>query len=412
MTRLLSSSLSLSLLLVACTANIPGQTAGTDYVPKAGEMLTTTLSVDGKDVRKVTYRFMEMEPALMTTKAAASSQTLLLIPDTVDVLDPTAAEAASPVTIVPEAEFRSFLENEWDPSIGGKDDPGVNAKEFLDFLDEVKVSPVLFLKLKKASGLSLEAFQAALRAFRSLEGPHNWQALEIFDRLLEEGQLTWKEVAETLQARNLTFADLTTRLANGGPDLHTVRGAWLASGKTLRDFLFAPEAFGTRSGPLAVAGLALDIAKFGWQVVKDSKPKTRLDGASTHVLHSSNKDPFQYGHAKNFQSREIRLVTKSLAGVTQCDTRFRVKGTYDATSPAIKGNYLPSVFVDFMSSYAIMTFSINGYASVSNIANMGPVETPNPQITVITHLEHAGLFRQYNESYAVTLQGAKGVVAE
>jgi hypothetical protein len=275
------------------------------------------------------------------------------------------------------------------------------------------------MQFVRHSGLTLPEVLDVLQAFKSLEAAHNGQAFDTFDDLMTEGGLSWKALAAALKGRGQTFADLVSRISASKQDLFGLTNAWMASGKSLSDFLLDQQGFGTKKAgvdvkidPAKLLGVVLDMAKFGYSIIKDNAAQTKTDGANTSVLHTQVKDPFAYGNAKTFSSREFRWEGKNLFTMTLFEVKFHVRGTYGATSNQVGGHYMPSIFSEFTHTYALWPWKVNGSADLSKISNMGSIEAPNPQIDLNHKLEAGILLQHLSTSFPLTLQGSTGIVRQ
>ena len=175
------------------------------------------------------------------------------------------------------------------------------------------------------------------------------------------------------------------------------------------------EALNQGANPKAATEASgLDIAKFAWEIIKDTKPTTVATGAFTSVLDSQDKDPLHYPYAKDYESKIYHLRYHNIFNMTLAEAKFRVMGTNRAQKPpdseVPNGNYLPQVCFNFTQCQAAWTWGLNGSANVTGAANVGGPDDINPQILVNAMINSSSILQSFNDSYTFKIQGAKGVI--
>src|SRR5262245_15869995 len=114
-----------------------------DNTPKAGDRRIGEYGVGDKLVERTTYRFHDLEEPGVAVDADAPGNSIVSLTENVEVFDKRLAPPAEePVNI---KEVREFLRFEWDRHIGGVEDAGVNAREFVAMLDEIGLDVETFM---------------------------------------------------------------------------------------------------------------------------------------------------------------------------------------------------------------------------------------------------------------------------
>ena len=137
--------------------------------------------------------------------------------------------------------------------------------------------------------------------------------------------------------------------------------------------------------------LGLDVLKFGWDIIKDGKPKVQTDGAFTSVLRKGTT-ALDYGHAKRDETQilHFKVYDSWINSVTLMETKFRGSASYAATTPRFGGQYLQNVQFDVESAYAQWGMYLNVSAQVSNVTNPASLENPDPEIDVVARINADG----------------------
>jgi hypothetical protein len=171
---------------------------------------------------------------------------------------------------------------------------------------------------------------------------------------------------------------------------------------------FAP----VKSADAAGAG-GLDVAKFAWDIIKNSKPVTRTSGAFTAVLSTGDKNWDHYASAREFNSPKYDFSGKNIFGMTLFKATHSLKGTHKAaysgkSTDVPKGQYLPLIFFDIPDAFAALTWSLTGGGSASNPSNMGSGDDVVPMVYVAAKFTADGWFQSFSKSFTYKVRGDTG----
>jgi hypothetical protein len=162
------------------------------------------------------------------------------------------------------------------------------------------------------------------------------------------------------------------------------------------------------------AEAALAVARFAWEVVKDSRPIAVTQGAFTTVLDRRETDPLRYPNAKPFRSDLYRVRFKNIFGGVVAGVDLRCVGTYAAAKPpgsdVPEGYYLPQVSFDIAHAHAAFTTSVEAAASITAPANIGSAELVNPMIWVKVLVNYKGGFKAESKPIALKVTGRDGII--
>ena len=396
-----------------------------DIQPGAQYEGTLTLQEDGEDtvLMRVAYEARNVETesslspavALFVTKEEYLDETSGTLKIMEDLSGPT-----------PE-EVEAFLTNSWDASYEGTEDKGVNAKEFLDFLEEHNMPMDQFFRFLEALNHSIVEFLEVIKVYStqldSLDGEDVFNEIESFCDLagIELGSFFTdiKQVFGTHRA----FCTKLVNLDTGMHSLYNSYISWYMAQETELEDSFAAfleylknssalTASGDRSkiNPVDLGKLGLDVLKFGWDVIKDGKPQVQTEGAFTSVLRKGTT-ALDYGNAKRNETSilHFKVTDAWIKSWVLIETKFRGSSSYAATSPKFGGRYLQNVQFDVESAYALWGMYLNVSAQVSNVTNPGTVENPDPEIDVVARINAGWLFQSFGRSAYFRAKGSRGI---
>lgn len=154
--------------------------------------------------------------------------------------------------------------------------------------------------------------------------------------------------------------------------------------------------------PLGGAKEAIEAGKLAWDIIKEGKAVGQSADAMTSVLASADKDPMNYIGAKEGVSGvykwEVNDAFTAFGKINYVTIRLRVEGKYRATprtgSPAPKGYYLPSVYVNILECRVNFPCSASGSANLANPSNIGSEAEANAEVKIHAKLT-AGWFAQH-----------------
>lgn len=346
-------------------------------------------------------------------------------------LDETSGKlkASSNTSFITENDVETFLKNTWDPFYDGKDDEGVNAREFLDFLTEYNMPMDQFFRFLEATGGSVGELDNIVKVYSSqleeLDGKDVFNEIESFCDLTGiELETYFTDIKETFTTYSV-FCSKLVELGTGQSGLYSSYVDWYMEQETeLADpfgsFLsyLKNKSNNAKNGenkidPVEIGKLGLEIMKFGWDVIKDGKPQLSADGAFTSVLRKDTSG-LDYGYTKTNKTGtiEFKVTDAWIKSWVLIDAKMKGVASYAATNPNFGGQYLPNVQLDVESAYLIWGMNLNVNAQVSNVINVSSVDNPDPVIDVIAKVNAGWLFQSFKESAYFKVQGSKGISFE
>ncbi len=322
---------------------------------------------------------------------------------------------------------KTFLKDSWDPTQGETEDEGANAQEFLNFLEEHNMPLDQFFRFLEALNYSmvelLEVVDAYSIPLNSLDGKDVFNDIEHFCDLADVRLANFFTHTKQIFGMHDIFTTKLADLGIGMHDLYNVYVAWCVdqevplegSFSTFLGYLKGRSSLQTagddpKIDPVALGQLGLDVLKFGWDIIKDGKPKVQTDGAFTSVLRKGTT-ALDYGHAKRDETQilHFKVYDSLINSVTLMETKFRGSASYAATTPRFGGQYLQNVQFDVESAYAQWGMYLNVSAQVSNVTNPASVENPDPEIDVVARINAGWLFQSFGKSAYFRAKGSLGI---
>jgi hypothetical protein len=176
-----------------------------------------------------------------------------------------------------------------------------------------------------------------------------------------------------------------------------------------------PAAPPLRAGGAEKVEAAIEVAKFVWDIIKDSKAVVETAGACTSVLSPRDKDWVHYAQAQDFASDMVSYKLDNFVGVNCYTVKFRIAGTNRARNPAFGGLWIPNVHVFFARCDATFPWQLSGKATINDkeISNVGSVEDPIPQLELLVSIKAEGKFalnwETHQKDFEFTLNARDGV---
>lgn len=159
----------------------------------------------------------------------------------------------------------------------------------------------------------------------------------------------------------------------------------------------------------------IKVAKFAWDIVKDSKAQAATEAACSRILCAKDDNWQNYAGATDFASKELTYKLDNFAGVNCYTVKFKVSGTCRAQNPNFGGFWIPNVHITFSRCDANWPWIIDGSASIDGtfVSNVGTVEAPVPQVVlnvkITTNAKFAFNWESHEKSFEFVLNGRDGV---
>ena len=183
-------------------------------------------------------------------------------------------------------EVQSFLESHWDEYWEGVEDPGWNSQELVDYLMASGLAHDLLLEHFEESGA-----QDLTEFLDFVNNAANQTEVSVRDvvHFFEQTQIPYSAVIHQLAAAGVTEDEVWAAMLQAGHDFTDLANLYL--GMDERDLSVA---FGTlvNGPPLVLVAMAdppsaqyskvaLDAAKFIYQMIKDNAPQSAIDASSS-----------------------------------------------------------------------------------------------------------------------------------
>jgi hypothetical protein len=161
-------------------------------------------------------------------------------------------------------------------------------------------------------------------------------------------------------------------------------------------------------------GDPFDVLKFAWEVIKDGKPVSHTDGASSYVLYKDS-DPLDYANSRDGHSGRVTFTVRdaTFPDVVLVKTEFFLEGAYHATpnpkQDIPNGHYLPSIYFGFPICEVNAPFIVfNGKVEMGQPYNKGSHDDVQPHVKAYCALKFEFLFTVITRSFAFAADGKEG----
>jgi len=168
--------------------------------------------------------------------------------------------------------------------------------------------------------------------------------------------------------------------------------------------------------PSSKADEIIKIAKFTWDIIKDSKAEAATESACSRILSVKDDNWQNYAEAVDFASKnETTYKLNNFAGVNCYTVKFKVAGTCRAKNPNLGGLWIPNVHITFFQCDANWPWIINGKANIDGtyVSNIGTVDEPIPQVVlnvkVVTKAKFIFGWESHEKTFEFTLNARDGV---
>ena len=216
---------------------------------------------------------------------------------------------------------------------------------------------------------------------------------------------TGKQLVETLTGPGDELLYEASHLINPNNTLKTLTERWYDKQlKATNQQLLkgAPSKLGAASEVIDAGKLVVEAGKLAWDIIKEGKVVGQSADAMTSVLAKVDLDPMNYVGAKAGESGvytwEVNDAFHAFGKINYVTIRLKVQGKYLATprstSPAPRGYYLPSVYVNILRCKVNFPCSASGSANLENPSNIGSEQEANAEVKIHAKLT-AGWFAQH-----------------
>lgn len=210
--------------------------------------------------------------------------------------------------------------------------------------------------------------------------------------------LTGKQLVETLIGPDGELLYEATHQVNPDNTIETTKEVWH------NEQLKATNQKLLKGTQLELGGASeiIEAGKLAWDIIKEGKAVGQSADAMTAVLAKVDMDPMNYIGAQDGSSGEFTWEVNDactwFGKINYVTIRLNTEGKYAATprttSPAPKGYYLPSVYVNIKQCTVNFPCSASGSANLANPSNIGTEQEANAEVKIHAKLT-AGWFLQW-----------------
>jgi hypothetical protein len=372
-----SGALALAALFLGTSCTPPSTSASTPAPLQAGQTIPISFSLDGKEVYRATLTVRNLEETGARSKDAQGLETdLVALLEKEDFVDPDFAQqrgkAAPPISY---DEVIAFLDQHWDAEFGDSGDPGRNAKEFLEVLNDMEIDIPMFVNEFKKLGLSLKDYLTLISyidGYDDLLGGNGFT--EIVDSLAQHG-LGLKDFLLYLEASEMTTLEFFAALIGQQQTFNHFLKESAAAEKPLPESLKALKALATQAGETFDVSEPFFYTKT-WSVLE----KGNATGTKGHVLNSRYGHPSWYTGGQVVTSGLRKLIVGAPENpLAHCEWKVTCRQGVTPTGASIGGRYLQDIEVQFTKIHTILGWQLNGKMVSSGAMNEGWSQAPEPK---------------------------------
>ena len=402
-------ALSLATLLLATACTPPATTSSVPPAFQAGQTLPITLLEDDREVYRSTVAILNLEsPEARTRNAEGVENDLVALVLSEEFLDPALAEGrgvvASPVT---EDAVVAFLDQHWDPAIGGAADPGRNVKEFLELVTAMGIDIPTFLAEFQKLGLPLPEYLKLIAFIDGYDDPHGNDGFQEFVQELAGYGLTLKDFLLYVRDAGLTTAQVFEALHTQKLRLSAFLAESAEAERSLQDSLKAlvQPSIQTRihnqfsQRPLIHTGY--------WNVIINNQ----VGNQKAAVLSELAWELEAYTEGKLATSGKRSMIVGAKANpLVHVDWELSLRHDVRGLNGYPQGVFLRDIEVLFHKKHISRGWKVNSTARVRKATYAGTASAPDAEVYVdlvfaINFLPKT--WYQYSNFY--TLSGTKGI---
>jgi hypothetical protein len=164
------------------------------------------------------------------------------------------------------------------------------------------------------------------------------------------------------------------------------------------------------------AETAIKAITLAWDFIKDGRPTSAAQGASTAVLASTDMAWEHYAAAQKFTSKKYTYRVKNKLGFQTILVQYVARGSYQAqyagkVEGVPPGDYMPSVEIYCSKIDVGWGWNVNAKATLSQLTNVGPVGGRLiPDFYTTLHFNCWTWICNFTDTYPYSLRGDRGFV--
>lgn len=434
--------------------------------PQSGQPVTSSILVDGVEVRSTTYTVYSVvdEKGTLSDKPLTQSEEAKL-PHVLIYASSTGANVASAPRLTTE-QYKVCYYDFWQSV--QRQLPDRTAAQIVQRLNDFDMTIDELCDRQVASGLTVDEYVELFRVVekywpddKDIDGKiaRFFMDLEIpagtFKSTLYNLGYTWDDFVKRLaavQGGGHKFINeyavsplalepfLRDYMARPNPVIASLSNnlkllnTFLAQGLNLRLFYVAGRSHNNKyaqtastpaTDPFATAGKVFDaitngaasvtsvfnLGKSVWQFMKDNQGviETTKGDASSKVISAADSSELNYEFALNSRSQVISFVGKSFffGAWETYRTDLQLSVDYGATHQNFGGQWMPDLRVIVKKSEAPWGYRLSGEAKLSHVVNRGSASQPIPEVQVDIIMTSTSA-NTINQTFTFTANGATG----
>jgi hypothetical protein len=374
-------ALSLAALLLATACTPPSTTSSLPPAFQAGQTLPITLLEGDTEVYRSTVAILNLEaPEARTRNAEGIENDLVALVQSEEFLDPAVAEGRGVVApLVSEDAIVAFLDQHWDPAIGGAADPGRNAQEFLELVTDMGIDIPTFLAEFQKLGLPLSEYLKLIAFIDGYDDPHGNDGFQEFVQVLAWHGLTLKDFLLYVRDAGLTTAQVFEALRANNRSF----GAFLAESADAETPL--QDSLKALAGPSVQTRIHNQISQrplihtWYWNVITHN----RVENEKAAVLSEEAWDLEAYTEGKLASAGKRSMIVGTRANpLVHVDWELSLRHDVRGLNGHPQGVFLRDIEVLFHKKHVSPGWKVNGTARVRRATYAGSASAPDAEVSV------------------------------
>lgn len=404
-------ALSLASLLLATACTPPSTASSQAPAFQAGQTLPVTVLEGDKEVYRSTLVLRNLEsPEARTRNAEGVENDLVALVLSEEVVDPEVAEERGVVAPpVSEDAIIAFLDQHWDPAIGGAADLGRNVPEFLDLLTDMGVDIPTFLAEFQKLGLPLSEYLKLIAFIDGYDDPLGNDGFQEFVQTLAWHGLTLKDFLLYVRDAGLTTAQFFEALRTQKRSFSAFLAESAESEKPLQDCLKALVNPSLQTRPHNYTSQRPLIYSRNWNLITNN----RESGLKAAAISEEAWELESYTEGTPVTSQKRSLIIGVKANpLVHVDWQLSLRHDVRGNGGDPQGVYLRDIEVLFPKKHVSAGWKVNGTARVAHASYAGSATAPDAELSVDTGLAVQFLPQAWYTTYSYfRLSGTKGIVA-
>ena len=376
-------ALSLASLFLGTACTFPGATSSPSPSIQEGQTLPVTILEGDKEVYRSTLVIRNLEaPEARTRNAEGVENDLVALVLSEDFVDPAVAEGRGVVAPpVSEDAIIAFLDQHWDPAIGGAADPGRNVREFLELLTDMGVDIPTFLAEFQKLGLPLSEYLKLIAFIDGYDDPLGNDGFQEFVQTLARHGLTLKDFFLYVRDAGLTTAQVFEALRAQNRSFSAFLAESAEAEKSLQDSLKALVGPALQARPHNDTSQRPLIYSWYWHLITNN----RESGEKGAVVSEQAWDLESYTEGTPVTSEKRSMIIGAKANpLVHVDWQLSLRHNVRGNGGQPQGVFLRDIEVLFPKKHVSAGWKVTGTARVAHATYGGSASAPDAQLSMKT----------------------------